>query len=165
MFYFPVCAFTDARGRQTQYIVCRYLKFLCHTYENITADLLVSPLTMQLNWEAETPIFSVYFYYTGWLQKCNFQSVNLSKCNSRKIPGISINSTNWPHIIKCMRYWLAVIFVTFPVAEFVEILIIVGTDKEGVLATVVKVVCAAGLLLSIYISAKKHWTGRFWNPV
>ena len=55
-----------------------------------------------------------------------------------------------------MRYWLAVIFVTFPVDEFVEILIIVGTEKEGVLATVVKDVYAAGLLLSIYISAKKY---------
>ena len=55
-----------------------------------------------------------------------------------------------------MRYLLAVILVTFPAVKFAEILIIVGTDKEGVLATVVKDVYAAGLLLSIYISAKKY---------
>ena len=34
------------------------------------------------------------------------------------IPGIRINNTSWPRIIKCMRYWLAAVLVTYPAVEF-----------------------------------------------
>ena len=56
------------------------------------------------------------------------------------IPGISINNTSWPHIIKCMKYWLVTVLVTFPAAEFAEIQITSDTNRESVLAAAVMVV-------------------------
>lgn len=71
------------------------------------------------------------------------------------IPGIRINNTSWPRIIKCMRYWLAAVLVTYPAVEFAGMQISAGTGKESVLAAGVMAVYLAGLFLSIYISAKK----------
>lgn len=105
--------------------------------------------------------FGVYFwffvkeklpsYYDE--NKINAYSDGVFRLN---LPGVGFNNSNWPHIIKYIRIWLAAAMVAVPLAVFEGAMLPLEPETMILLERIMLILCLASLFIPLYIAAKKY---------
>ena len=111
--------------------------------------------------EALLLAFGVYFwffikeklpsYYDE--NKINAYSDGVFRLN---LPGVGFNNSNWPHIIKYIRIWLAAAMVAVPLAVFEGAMLPLEPETMILLERIMLILCLASLFIPLYIAAKKY---------
>lgn len=111
--------------------------------------------------EALLLAFGVYFwffikeklpsYYDE--NKINAYSDGVFRLN---LPGVGFNNSNWPHIIKCMRVWLAAAMAAVPPVAFTGAVLPLEPEAVTILKMILLILCLASLFIPLYIAAKKY---------
>ena len=72
------------------------------------------------------------------------------------LPGVGFNNSNWPHIIKYIRIWLAAAMVAVPLAVFEGAMLPLEPETMILLERIMLILCLASLFIPLYIAAKKY---------
>lgn len=71
------------------------------------------------------------------------------------MPGMTFNNSNWPHIVRSLRYWSAITMVTIPVVCLLLSAAFAGRWSRSI-QNAVLVLYLLGLFVPVYIAGKKY---------
>lgn len=71
------------------------------------------------------------------------------------MPGMNLNNSNWPCLVKVLRIWLLAGIIAAPVICVAVYLLPVNGDLRNLIWKIISMMCVAGMFLSIYIACKK----------
>lgn len=103
-------------------------------------------------------IFGAYFCFMVKTQLSVFYDEN--KCGlyydgpvRMNMPGVSLNNSNWPHIVRVSRMSLCLLMAAFP---FISLMLATYNLSERTESFVLLIILLTGLFLPIYVVGKKY---------